>query len=144
MKALILAGGMGTRLRPFTFSIPKPLLPVGERAIIEVVIARLSASGITDVIVSTGYLSDLIKAYCRDGRQWGVQITYVHEAKPLGTAGPAKLAAKYMGPGENFILMNGDLITDLNFRDLMDYHVNNRFQITMAYAEIVTKSPFGV
>ena len=89
MKAMILAGGMGTRLRPLTFSIPKPLLPVGEKPILQKIIEQLRDAGITDLILATGYQAELVRAFCGDGSKFGVRVTYVHEHKPLGTAGPA-------------------------------------------------------
>ena len=88
MKAVILAGGKGTRLRPFTASLPKPLVPVGDYPIIEIVLRQLKHFGFTDVIISTGHMAELIEAYCGDGRKWGVKIRYVREDKPLSTAWP--------------------------------------------------------
>ena len=116
MKAVILAGGRGTRLRPITFSIPKPLVPLGERTLIEVLIDRLKLYDFTEVTISTGYLSDLIRAFCGDGKQWGVNITYCVEKEPLGTAGPLGLLAAELKSLPWFLLINGDVVTDLDLK----------------------------
>ena len=89
MKAMILAGGMGTRLRPLTFSIPKPLLPVGEKPILQRIIEQLRDAGITDLVLATGYQAELVRAFCGDGSKFGVSVHTSHEHQPLGTAGPA-------------------------------------------------------
>src|ERR1700727_1662022 len=87
MKAMILAGGMGTRLRPLTFSIPKPLLPVGEKPILQKIMEQLRDAGLPDLVLAAGYQAELIRAFCGDGSKFGVSISYVHEHQPLGTAG---------------------------------------------------------
>src|SRR5438034_10754532 len=115
MKAVILVGGMGTRLRPLTFSVPKPLIPVDGRPILEIIIGRLKLFGIDDLVLSTGYQAELIRALCGDGSRFGVRITYVHEDRPLGTAGPLSLARGLLSGEDVFLLMNGDIITDLDF-----------------------------
>ena len=94
-----MAGGLGTRLRPLTFSIPKPLLPVGEKPILEIILSKLKKHGLTDVILSVGQKSELIKTYFGDGSKWDVEITYSREDEPLGTAGPLALIDN---PDENF------------------------------------------
>lgn len=144
MKAIILAGGVGTRMRPLTFSIPKPLVPFGEKPIIENAILSLRAHGVKEILISLGYMPELIRAYCRDGQQWGLKIEYLIEEKPLGTAGPMTLAREKIGADEDFILMNGDVVTDLDFAALVNFHKARQVPVTMAYAEVVTKSPFGV
>jgi NDP-sugar pyrophosphorylase family protein len=144
MKALILAGGVGTRMRPLTFSIPKPLIPFREKPIIEHAILSLRAHGIKEILISLGYMPELLRAYCRDGQHWGLKIEYLIEEKPLGTAGPIALAREKIGPDEDFIVMNGDVVTDLDFAALISFHKTRQFPMTMAYAEVVTKSPFGV
>src|SRR5579864_4564917 len=98
MKAMILAGGLGTRLRPFTFSIPKPLLPVGEKPILQIIIEQMKASGIEEIILATGYQAELIRAFCGDGSKFGVSVSYVHEDQPLGTAGPLSLIRQHLEP----------------------------------------------
>ena len=144
MKAVILAGGFGTRMRPLTFSIPKPLLPFGEKPIIENAIQSLARCGVKEVIIALGYMPDMIRAYCRDGSPWGVRTHYVTEEKALGTAGPLSLARSYIAASDDFILMNGDIVTDLDFAALMAFHTARKLPVTMAVAEIATKSPFGV
>src|SRR5437016_6265708 len=103
MQAVILTGGRGTRLRPFTFSLPKPLVPIGDRPIIDIVLSQLKRSGVQEAILSTGYLSELMRAYCGDGTRWKLPIRYVHEETPLNTAGPLKLIKDL---GESFFVMN--------------------------------------
>jgi NDP-sugar pyrophosphorylase family protein len=144
MKAMILAGGMGTRLRPLTFSIPKPLLPVGEKPILQRIIEQLRAAGITDLVLATGYHAELIRAFCGDGSKFGVTVTYVHEHKPLGTAGPAGALRGLLPPGEFLLLMNGDLITDLDFRQFMESSRASGCDLTVAYAKYTYRSPYGV
>jgi NDP-sugar pyrophosphorylase family protein len=144
MKAVILAGGLGTRMRPLTFSIPKPLLPFGEKPIIENAILTLARAGVQEVVIALGYMPEMIRAYCRDGAQWGVKIHYVTEERALGTAGPLALARDFIAPSDDFILMNGDIVTDLDFAALVAFHKSRKLPVTMAVAEIVTKSPFGV
>jgi NDP-sugar pyrophosphorylase family protein len=112
MRAVILAGGRGARLRPFTVVIPKPLVPIGEMPILEVLVRQLKAQGFDRITLSVGYLAGLIEAYCGDGSAWGVQVDYVHEAEPLGTAG-------FLGqlgdlPEDRILVVNGDTFTDLD------------------------------
>jgi len=144
MKALVLVGGRGTRLQPFTFSIPKPLLPVGETPLLQLVIEQLKASGIDEVILATGYHAELIRAFCGDGRQFGVDISYVEEAEPLGTAGPLSLVRDRLAPGERLILMNGDILTKLDFTRMLSFAEQRAFELTVGYTWYVYESPFGV
>lgn len=144
MKAMILAGGLGTRLRPFTFSIPKPLLPLGDKPILQIIINQLKNGGIDDIVLATGYQSELIRAFCGDGSRFGLQISYVHEQKPLGTAGPLSLARSHFGQDESFLLMNGDVITRLPFAAFLEAGTRNGCDLTVAYTKHVYQSPFGV
>jgi NDP-mannose synthase len=144
MKALILAGGMGTRLRPLTFSIPKPLLPVGEKPILQRIVEQLRDAGITDLVLATGYHAELIRAFCGDGSKFGVGVTYLHESKPLGTAGPLSAFKGKLPPGELLLLMNGDLITDLDFRQFIESSRASGCDLTVAYAKYTYRSPYGV
>src|SRR5438094_6806883 len=91
MKAVILAGGLGTRLRPFTQVIPKPLLPIGESSVLEIQVLSLKRCGVSEIIIATNHMSDYVEAYLRDGSQYGVSISFSKEKKPLGTCGPVKL-----------------------------------------------------
>src|SRR6476661_5688890 len=108
MKAVVLAGGQGSRLAPYTRVLPKPLLPVGDRPILEIVIGQLRDAGVAEVVIATGYLSGLIEAYFGDGSAFGVSITYAREEAPLGTVGPL---ATIEGLDETFVLMNGDVLS---------------------------------
>lgn len=140
-QAVILAGGKGTRLRPFTATLPKPLVPVGDHPIIEIVLRQLRHFGFTDVVISTGHLAGLIEAYCGDGKRWGMKIRYVREEKPLGTSGALKLIR---GLKPRFLTVNGDLLTTLNFRALYDSHRESRAEATVAVCERRTMVDFGV
>ncbi|MBC8481933.1 MAG: NTP transferase domain-containing protein, partial [Planctomycetes bacterium] len=144
MKAVVLAGGRGTRLRPLTFSIPKPLLPIAEKPILEIILNNFKKFGITEVIISVGYQSELIKAFCGDGAKFGLSVKYVDEDKPLGTAGPLSLMRDCFSEGEKFVLMNGDIFTQLNFSKMIDYHTNGKYCITVGYRKYEHKLPFGV
>jgi NDP-sugar pyrophosphorylase family protein len=144
MKAMILAGGMGTRLRPLTFSIPKPLLPVGEKPILQRIIEQLREAGIGDLVLATGYQAELVRAFCGDGSKFGVSVTYMHEQKPLGTAGPASALKGRLASGDLLLLMNGDLVTDLDFRAFAECSRASGCELTVAYAKHTYRSPYGV
>jgi NDP-sugar pyrophosphorylase family protein len=144
VKAVILVGGLGTRLRPLTFSIPKPLLPVGEKALLQIVIEQLRGYGVDEVILATGYQAELIHAFCDDGRKFGVEISYVHEDVPLGTAGPLSLLKGQFAPGERFIVMNGDVLTKLDFSRMLEFGEGGGHELTIGYTRYVYESPFGV
>lgn len=121
MRAIILAGGKGTRLRPYTAVLPKPLMPLGDRPILDLVIRQLKQkAGVTRVTMAVGYLAPLLQAYFGDGERWGVQIDYSLEEKPLGTAGPLTLVQP--PPDEDFLVMNGDILTDLDFGAFIEAH----------------------
>ena len=141
MKAVILAGGKGTRLRPYTTIIPKPLVPIGNKAILDILIGRLKKCGITDLILCVNHLAELIMAYFSDGSKWGMKIEYSMEHKPLSTVAPIKLIK---GLPENFLVMNGDLLTDLDFKKLYNYHLENKALITVATYKRTAKIDFGV
>jgi len=119
MDAVLLAGGRGTRLAPLTVTVPKPLLPLGERPIIDVLIAQLAAAGVTRVFVCLGYLAPLMMAFLGDGSRWGVTIEPRIEAEPLGTAGGLRAVG---GLTDDFFVVNGDTLTDLDFRELAGVH----------------------
>ena len=145
MKAIILAGGIGVRLRPFTFSMPKPLLPIGEKPILESIIKRLKTFGFRQFILAIGYKSKMVEAYFRDGSEFGVSIDYLVEKKPSGTAGPlAQLKEKFeIGEDESILLMNGDIVTKLNFSKFVVYHEKNDFDITIGVKKIEEKGSYG-
>lgn len=143
MKAVIQAGGMGTRLRPFTTILPKPLMPVDEMPVIEILLKWLRRSGIKDIYITIGYLGHLIRALCGDGSQWDMKITYSEEHEPLGTVGPLAL----LGPevlDEPFVMLNGDVVTDLNLRDLSKAHLAGGADVTIAVTRKTVKVDLGV
>lgn len=141
VQAIILAGGKGTRLKPYTAVIPKPLMPVGEHPICEVIIRQLQAAGLKNIVISTGHLAGLIEAYFGDGSKWGVRITYVSEHIPLGTAGALKLVKQL---DKDCLVINGDVLTDLNFNELMKYHQSRKAMATITIKERTVKTDFGV
>ena len=144
MKAVILAGGMGKRLRPYTFSIPKPLLPIGERPILALIIDHLKRFGVDEIILCVGYQAELIEAFCGDGGNFGLRISYVKEKTPLGTAGPLCLTQDKIKADETFIYMNGDIITRLDFGKLIEFHKNSGYEMTIGYTAFNYQVPFGV
>lgn len=141
MQAIILAGGKGTRLHPYTTILPKPLVPVGDYPIMEIIIRQLEFYGIKDIFISTGHLAGLIEAYFNDGAKFGVKIRYIKEDKALSTAGPIGIIR---GLKDNFFLMNGDTLTNLNFRLLYNFHLKNRAMITIATVKREVLNDFGV
>ena len=137
---MILAGGLGTRLRPYTFLLPKPMLPVGAKPILEHILEWLKQNGITDVTVSVGYLGRMIKDYFKNGREWGVTIEYV-TSPPLGTAGQLKAAeGKIRG---RFVCLYGDALLEMNLREVVDFHVRHRALATMALMQYSTELKYG-
>jgi NDP-sugar pyrophosphorylase family protein len=141
VKAIILAGGKGTRLKPFTSVIPKPLVPVGDRTVLEILICRLHEQQITDLVLCVNHMSALIKAYFGSGARWGVNIEYSEETGFLGTVAPIKLVKELP---DDFLVMNGDLLTDLDFRDLFHCHLQNRALLTIAAYKRASQIDFGV
>lgn len=140
-RAVILAGGKGTRLGPFTTILPKPLLPIGDQAILELVIEQLRICGFTRLTLAVGYLSHLIEAVFGDGSAYGVEIDYHHERLPLGTAGAL---AGIEQLDEPFLMINGDVITTLDFRDLVETHVGSGNALTIATQVRTATIDFGV
>ena len=141
MRAVILAGGRGTRLAPYTTVLPKPLMPVGDMPILELLIRRLEASGIRRVTVAVGHLASLIRAYFGDGSAWGVELDYSMEDMPLGTAGPLGLV---QGLDSTFLVMNGDLLTDLDFTGLVAEHTRSGVVATVGTFRRDIKIDLGV
>lgn len=146
MKALILAGGHGSRLRPWTFSVPKPLIPIGERPIMEIIMKRLKKFGFHNFFVSVGYRGELIEAFFQNGEKLGVRIDYLKELSPLGTAGPLSLMLDRfdIDLDSSVLLMNGDILTRINFAELIRYHKKNNFDITVAVKKFNMKFPYGI
>lgn len=121
-RAVILAGGKGTRLRPYTVVLPKPLMPIGEFPILEVIVKQLVASGFTHITMAVNHQAELIKAFFMDGGKWDVRIDYSLEDKPLGTMGPLRLINDLP---EHFLVMNGDILTDLDYMSFHDNHIKS-------------------
>ena len=144
MRAVILAGGLGTRVRPYTFTVPKPLLPLGDRALLDHLIEHLANNGIRDITLSLGYQAQLVRAYFGDGARHGVHIDYIEEERPLGTAGCLALLRDRLDGPEPFFLMNGDLFTRLDFSAMRDFHLSREAALTVGFVNHTYKSPFGV
>src|SRR5512137_666060 len=130
MKAVILAGGLGTRLKPFTEVIPKPLLPIGEKSVLEIQIGRLKKYGFSEIFLATNYKSDYIKSFFGDGSRYGVNLVISKEEKPLGTAGPLLLLKEQLT--EPFVLMNGDILSLIDFSSLFDFALRQESLLTIS------------
>jgi NDP-mannose synthase len=142
MRAVILAGGKGTRLRPYTTLIPKPLVPLGGKySILEVVLKQLHKAGFTHVTMAVNHLSHLIESFFGDGNAYGIKIDYSHEDKELSTIGPLTLIPDLP---ENFLVMNGDILCDLNYRDFYEAHIREGSRVSVATYRRQTKIDFGV
>ena len=128
-RAVILAGGKGTRLLPYTTVLPKPLMPIGEYPILEVVVRQLVRHGFDRITIAVNHQAELIKAFCGDGSKWGIAIDYSLESKPMGTMGPLRLIRDLP---DNFLVMNGDVLTDLDFGAFYDTHVAERALFTIS------------
>ena len=142
MQALILAGGKGTRLRPYTTVLPKPLMPVGDYPILEIILRQLRGAGVSEVILAVGYMSQLFEAFFQDGSRYGLRIVYSFEEQPLGTAGPLALALQRLN--DDVLVMNGDLLTSLNYRRLFEYHKQHGAAATIGLYQREAKIDFGV
>jgi NDP-mannose synthase len=144
MKAVILAGGLGTRMRPLTFAVPKTLLAVCEKPILQLIIEQLRDAGFDEITVATGYLAELIQAFCGDGSRFGVRVHYARESQPLGTAGPVSLLREQVARDEFFLLMNGDVVTKLDFAAFLRHAQRRDYDLTVGYVHHKYQSPFGV
>ena len=141
--AVILAGGKGTRLRPFTITLPKPLVPIGdESSVLEIVIRQLAHQGFGSATLAIGHFGELIEAYVGDGTQWGMAIDYAREEEPLGTMGPVVQVAERLP--EQFLVLNGDTLTEMNYARLLEVHAASGAPITVATARRETRIEFGV
>lgn len=141
LRALVMAGGYGSRLRPLTDDRPKPMLPVGDRPLLEVIVDQLQAAGIRRVNVSTHYKADVIERHFGDGRQFGVDIQYVNEDQPLGTAGALGLLTD---SDEPLLVMNGDILTRVNVAAMLDFHRSHAADLTVAVRPYEYQIPYGV
>jgi NDP-sugar pyrophosphorylase family protein len=142
VKAVVLAGGRGTRLLPYTRVIPKPLMPIGDMTILEVLLHQIKRAGVDEVIITVGYMASLLKAFFQDGEQLGLKITYSHENIPLGTAGPLSLIIPPIT--ETFLVLNGDVLTTLDMNDLIETHRHSNAIATIASHERIEKIDYGV
>ncbi len=141
LSAVIMAGGFGTRLRPLTDNIPKPMLNVGGKPILEHIINQLRDAGVHNITVTTHYLSDKITSYFGDGQKFGVTINYLDEEKPMGTGGALSLMNC---TGETLLVMNGDILTQVNFRAMFDFHREHGADLTVGTRLYEFQVPFGV
>ncbi len=141
MKAVILAGGLGERLRPFTQAIPKPLLPIGEQSLLEIQITNLARHGFDQIFIATNYKSEYIENFIGNGNQFKVRITYSRESKPLGTCGPLSLLRGQLD--EAFILMNGDILTAMDFGRFYQHGCAQESDFTIATKNVGTPFNFG-
>jgi mannose-1-phosphate guanylyltransferase len=142
LKAVILVGGPGTRLQPLTFTLPKSLVPVLNRPVMEHMIAYLKQFGVEDIILTLNYLPDAIRNHFGDGRDFGVRLTYCLEKEPLGTAGAVKNATAYLDG--TFIVLNGDIFTEMDLSDMFSFHAKKKAKATIALTWVDNPSAFGV
>jgi NDP-sugar pyrophosphorylase family protein len=142
MHVAILAGGRGVRLRPYTTAFPKPLVPIGEEyAILDIILQQLRVQGFTRITLAIGHLGSLIRAFVGDGSRWNLEVDYSEEERPLYTIGPVLNFLDRLP--EHFIVMNGDVLTDLNYAELLRYHIESRAPLTVATYERNVKIDFG-
>ena len=140
-RAIILAGGRGTRLKPYTVVLPKPLMPIGEYPILEVIIRQLAQNGFDHVTLAVNHQAEIIKAFFQNGERWGIKIDYSLETIPLGTMGPIKIIKDLP---ENFLVMNGDVITDLNYKFFFEEHSKSKNIFTISSKKRDNKIDYGV
>jgi NDP-sugar pyrophosphorylase family protein len=143
MKAMVMAAGAGTRLQPLTFSVPKPMVPIANRPVLEYTIENLRRHGVTELVLNLHSHPDLIKNHFRDGSPWGVKIHYSHEPKLLGTAGGVKKVASFL-KGDTFLVMSGDGLTDIDLTELLEFHRQKRSEGTIALKPVDTRFEYGV
>lgn len=141
VQAVVMAGGLGLRMRPLTEELPKPMLPVGERPLLERIVHQLRDAGVRQVIVSTHYKGDVISSHFGDGKEFGVEISYLHEDQPLGTAGALSLLDASEDP---LLVINGDILTRLDFRAMLDFHRDHQADMTVAVCLYELRVPYGV
>ena len=142
MKVVIQCGGRGTRLRPYTMVLPKPLMPVGSKPVLELLLRWVRRNGVQEMYITTGYLGHIIRSFCGDGRQWDMQIRYTEEKEPLGTIGPLSLLRDELD--STFIVINGDVLTDLSLNAFSKFHHTCGSTVTVATTVRKTKMDFGV
>lgn len=142
MKVVIQCGGKGTRLRPYTMVLPKPLMPVGSKPVLELLLKWLRRNGAQEIYITTGYLGHLIRTVCGDGRQWDMIINYTEEKEPLGTIGPLSLLRDRLD--STFLVINGDVLTDLSVKALLACHRQHGGALTVATMTRTIKTDFGL
>jgi NDP-sugar pyrophosphorylase family protein len=142
LKAVILVGGPGTRLQPLTFTVPKSLVPVMNRPVMEHMISYLKQFGVEDIILTLSYLPDAIRSHFGDGRDFGVRLTYCLEKDPLGTAGAVKNAGDHLDG--TFIVLNGDIFTEMDLADMLSFHIKKKSRATIALTWVANPGAFGV
>ncbi len=140
-RAVIMAGGLGRRLYPYTAVLPKPLVPIGDRPILELLILQLRGAGVTHVTLATGHMAELVMAFFGSGQKYGIEIDYTLEEKPLGTVGPLGVID---GLDETFLVMNGDVLTDIDFQKLVEHHKRETALVTVATHRKAVKLSLGV
>ena len=140
-RAIILAGGKGTRLKPYSIALPKPLVPVGETPILEIIIKQLISNGFDHITLAVNHMADIIEAFFGDGSKWNIKIDYSLEETPLSTMGPLTLIDNLT---DNFLIMNGDILTDLDFKGLYDNHVDNGNIFTISSHKREQVNEYGV
>ena len=140
-RAVILAGGKGTRLKPYTVSLPKPLVPVGDKPILEIIISQLKKHGFIHITITVNHMADIIKAFFGDGSKWDIKIDYTTETKALSTIGPLTLINDLP---DNFLVMNGDVLTDIDYSAFYDYHVKNNAIFTIGSFRRTDKIDYGL
>lgn len=140
-KAVILAGGLGSRLKPFTDIIPKPLLPIGEKSVLEIQIEKFKGYGFTDITLATNYRAEYISNFFGDGSRYGVSLKMSKEVKPLGTVGPLKLLEEELT--EPFLVINGDILTQLDFGKFYEFALTKGTLLTVAVKKIIMPYAFG-
>jgi NDP-sugar pyrophosphorylase family protein len=140
-RAVVLAGGKGSRLRPYTVVLPKPLMPIGDYPILEVILRQLARYGFDRVTLAVNHQAEIVRAFCGDGSKWGISIDYSFETRPLSTIAPLKLLTDLP---ENFLLLNGDVLTDLDMGRLYEEHIRQRRLFTIAAAERTHVVDYGV
>ena len=139
---VIMAGGFGKRMMPETKSTPKPMIKLHGKPILEHIIINIRECGFKNIIITTHYLSDVIKNYFGNGKKWGVNINYFKEKMPLGTAG--SLSSIKFNSNKPIVVTNGDVMSDINFSEILEYHINHKADATMAVREVEEQNPFGV
>ena len=143
-RVILMVGGLGTRLKPLTNTTPKPMLPVGGKPILQTIVEKFVSYGFVNIIMCVGYKSNIIQEFFEDGSRFGANIEYVLESKRMGTAGALTLLSDDKRPKEPFFVMNGDLLTNINFENMLDFHLSHNAKATMCVREYDFQVPYGV